>query len=70
MTRSPRRHESAEHIELQGPDNPTITRPPERRVGVMVVGSIVGVALVGLLGLTVAKPELFVNVVQAFVGNF
>ncbi len=58
-----------EPIELDGPESATLTLPPERRTGPWIVGGFVLLALAGLAGLALARPEVFVTAVQAFAGR-
>ena len=59
-----------ETIELQGPEDPTLTPPPQRQTGILLILGFALMILVGVLGLMLVQPELFVGVVQAFVGGF
>lgn len=58
-----------EHIELEGPASVTLTPPPARRAGPTVLAAVLLLALLGVVGVLLARPEL-VTVVQAFVGDF
>lgn len=62
-----RKHDEA--VELQGPDDPTLTPPPERQTGILLVLGVAIMCLVGVLGVLLVQPALFVNAVQAFVGG-
>lgn len=71
MSPTPKARKVTEAVfELQGPIDPTLTPPPSRRTGVVVVSSVFGLAVAVLAAVAVAKPELFVTAVQAFVGGF
>lgn len=60
---------AAATIELEGPSSTTLMPPPARNTGVIVAFGLLVVAVVSLVGILVARPDL-VNVVQAFVGDF
>lgn len=62
-----RKHDEA--IELQGPEDPTLTPPPERQTGILLALGVAIVFLVGVLGVLLVQPALFVGAVQAFVGG-
>lgn len=66
--RKPRARPTADTIQLEGPGNPTLTPPPQRRTGAMVAVGIFAVALLGAAGVIVTRPE-FVSVVRAFAGG-
>ncbi len=57
-------------IELQGPEDPTLTPPPQRRIGLLLGVGFLTFVFVGVFGLIALQPELFVTAVQAFVGGF
>jgi len=60
---------AAATIELEGPSSTTLTPPPARNTGMVVAFGLLMVAIVGVVGVFVARPELG-HVVQAFVGDF
>lgn len=60
---------SAGQVELEGPQNSTLTPPPTRQVGVLIASFLMILVLLGVVGLAIALPEFFVTAVQAFVGG-
>lgn len=64
-----KRHEEIT-LELQGPEDPTLTPPPQRRVGLLLAFGFLAFAFASVFGLVILQPELFVTAVQAFVGGF
>ncbi len=66
--RKTRARPTADTIQLEGPSDPTLTPPPQRRTGAIVAVGIFAIAIIGVAGVLVTRPEL-VNVVRAFAGG-
>lgn len=64
-----KRHEEIT-LELQGPEDPTLTPPPQRQLGLLLGAGALVLVFVGVLSLVALQPGLFVTAVQAFVGGF
>lgn len=64
-----RQRASADALHLDGPSDPTLTPPPRRRTRLIIVSSLIGLLVIGLVGLAAIQADLFANAVQAFVGR-
>lgn len=61
-----RKRAMAEQIELEGPSGSTLTPPPTRRSSTLILSALAALVVIGIVGLGVAKPEIFATAVQAF----
>lgn len=66
--RKPRRADALADILLDGPDTPTVTRPPRRSTG-LIAAIVLLLLLAVAASVTIVMPDSVVLMVRAFSGR-